>query len=98
MIHTDVMDSVRSTFDDVTVQDRILAFQWAVENLGGDWWPKIVDMDIGGPMFRYNVGNWRIIRSLNADGTDGPIVFANCIVPAITEEEVRDFIFNQSLH
>lgn len=55
---------------------RLDAVYWLRKNIGH--FPKSLDMDISGKIYK----NFRFIRCL-----DGEIVFGNCIVPGITEQD-----------
>ena len=55
---------------------RLDAVQWLRKNIG--YFPKSMDMDISNRIYK----NFRFIRYL-----DGEIVFGNCIVPGITEQD-----------
>lgn len=83
--------------DDLDV-DRRKALEWAADNLGGMPWPSLPDAHIGSSLFRHTHGSWRLIRSLLPDNTDGPIVFANGLARAITEEEVRAAVATRVTH
>lgn len=78
--------------------DRMKALEWAANNLGHMPWPSLPDSHIGAPLFHHTHGSWRLVRSLLPDNTDGPIVFANCLARAITEEEVRSAVVTRVTH
>lgn len=91
MNHAEIMRDVRGMFDERIAQDREAAFHWALQHLNMEW-PNNLDVIMTGTVFKGPVYNWRLIRSLNADMTDGPCVLANMVVRGITEQEVRNFL------